>query len=325
MEWLKNTDPERSEMVERALNVGNVGSVLLQTEINKVVQQLTLRELGAQALLERKPGSGDAVYINRRTAGAAGGVWVADTATATEESGSYAQVSFGYKTLLSKVKVTRKAAAQAASYGDALAIELQGKVEDFAANLEDALFNGDSAVTAAQIDGMFKLIGAVSGQVVANSSAAAGDDLTLAKLDEAIDAVKGAGNRNDLLIFGSFAGIRKVNAALQAQQAFNDMVEVDGGFRVRSYDGIPLITSTGINDDMEWSGSAIAATSGESTNPTTALVIVNKRHIYMSELNAMTVMPVAQSTSQFSEVELYNDLALVYANTLGGAILGGLS
>jgi hypothetical protein len=325
MEWLKNTDPERSEMVERALNVGNVGSVLLQTEINKVVQQLTLCELGAQALLERKPGSGDAVYINRRTAGVAGGVWVADTATATEESGSYAQVSFGYKTLLSKVKVTRKAAAQAASYGDALAIELQGKVEDFAANLEDALFNGDSAVTAAQIDGMFKLIGAVSGQVVANSSAAAGDDLTLAKLDEAIDAVKGAGNRNDLLIFGSFAGIRKVNAALQAQQAFNDMVEVDGGFRVRSYDGIPLITSTGINDDMEWSGSAIAATSGESTNPTTALVIVNKRHIYMSELNAMTVMPVAQSTSQFSEVELYNDLALVYANTLGGAILGGLS
>ena len=321
MEFVKQ-DPERSEMVERALDVSGVGSVLLQTNINKVVQQLTLREMGAQAILDRKAGSGNAVYINRRSAGAAGGEWVSDTDSATEESGTYAQVSFGYKTLLTKVKVTRKAAAQAASYGDALAIELQGKAEDYAAALEDALFAGDSSATAEEIDGMFKLIGDVTSQVVANSSLTAGDDLVLAKLDEAIDKVKGSGNRTDIVIFGSFAGIRKVNAALQAQQAFNDMVEVKAGFRVRSYDGIPLITSTGISDVCDWSGTAVSALTGGST---TALFIVNKRYMYISELSPLTVMPVAQSTSQYQEVEMYNDLPLVFSNTKGAALLGGIS
>jgi len=321
MEFVKQ-DPERSEMVERALDVSGVGSVLLQTNINKVVQQLTLREMGAQAILDRKAGSGNAVYINRRDAGAAGGEWVSDTDSATEESGTYAQVSFGYKTLLTKVKVTRKAAAQAASYGDALAIELQGKAEDYAAALEDALFGGDSSATAEEIDGMFKLIGDVASQVVANSSLTAGDDLVLAKLDEAIDKVKGSGNRTDIVIFGSFAGIRKVNAALQAQQAFNDMVEVKAGFRVRSYDGIPLITSTGISDVCDWSGTAVSALTGGST---TALFIVNKRYMYISELSPLTVMPVAQSTSQYQEVEMYNDLTLVFSNTKGASLLGGIS
>ncbi len=316
-----NTDPERSEMVERALDVSSVGSVLLQKSINKVVEQLTLREMGAQAVLDRKAGSGDAVYINKRSAGAAGGAWVADTDSATEESGSYTQASFPFKTLLTKVKVTRKAAARAASYGDALAIELQGKAEAYANALETALFLGDSAVTAASIDGMFKQCPA--GQVVANSTLVAGDDLVLAKLDEAIDKVKGSGNRNDIVIFGSFAGIRKVNAALQAQQAFNDMVEIKAGFRVRSYDGIPLVTSTGTPDDILMDGAgAITATTGGAT---TALCIVNKRHCYIAELSPLTVMPVAQSTSQFSEVEMYSDLALVLANDLGMSILAGIS
>jgi len=315
------TDPERSEMVERALSVGSVGSVLLQKNINKVVEQLTLREMGAQAVLDRKAGSGDAVYINKRSAGAAGGAWVADTDSATEESGTYAQESFPFKTLLTKVKVTRKAAARAASYGDALAIELQGKAEDYANALETAIFLGNSTVDPNSIDGLFKQV--ASGQTVANSTAAAGDDLVLSKLDEAIDKVKGSGNRNDIVIFGSFAGIRKVNAALQAQQAFNDMVEIKAGFRVRSYDGIPLVTSTGMTDviDMDGAGAISAMTGGT----TTALCVVNKRHCYIAELSPLTVMPVAQSTSQFSEVEMYCDLALVLANDLGLCILLGIS
>ena len=158
--------------------------------------------------------------------------------------------------------------------------------------------------------------------IIANSPLAAGDDLVLAKLDEAIDKVKGSGNRNDIVIFGSFAGIRKVNAALQAQQAFNDMVEIKAGFRVRSYDGIPLVTSTGMPDAIDFTSNDMSALTGGAT---TALCIVNKRHCYIAELSPLTVMPVAQSTSQFSEVEMYSDLALVLANDLGMAVLGGIS
>jgi len=323
--WLGETDPSRREAFERAMNVSNVGSVLMQTFINRVVQQLTVREFGVQATLDRKPGSGNAAYINRRTPGAAGGAWVADTDSLTEETGSYAQVSFTYKTLATRGKITRKAQATGRSYGDILAGEIGSKVEDFANALESKLINGDTASDAKEVDGLLTLIGGVSGQTVANTTAAAGDDLTLAKLDAAIDAVKGSASRSDLMIVGSFAGLRKLNAALQAQQQFNDMVEIAAGFRVRTYDGIPMVVSTAVNDDMAWSGSALTAFSGESSNPTTALVVLNKRHAWLEELTALTVMPLAKTSSQFDEFDMFWDGVLTYANSQGGAILGGLT
>ena len=322
--WLGAADPSRREAFERAMNVSNVGSVLMQSYINRVVQQLTLREFGAWAALDHRPGSGLAAYINRRTAGATGGAWVADTDSATEETGSYAQVSFPYKTALTRGKLTRKAQAVGQTYGDILAGEVAAKAEDMAALLEYSLINGDSAADANDIDGLMTLVGNVSGQTVANTTAAAGDDLTLAKLDAAIDKVKGSASRSDCVIIGSFAGLRKVNAALQADQQFNDVVEIAAGFRVRTYDGIPLVASTGVNDDYVWNGTdarITAATGGD----TTALYIVNKRYCWIEELTAMTVMPLAKDSSQYDQFDMFCDLVMPLANTKGAAILGGLS
>lgn len=314
-------DPSRREQIQRAISVSSAGSVLLQTNINRVVQQLTLRQFGLQAVLDRRPGSGNAAYINRRTAGTSGGVWVADTDNSTEESGTYAQASFPYKTLLTKLRVTRKVQATARSYGDALATELMGKTEDYANAYEDGCVNGDSRF-ANQFSGALTLINAVSSQVVANSTLTTGGSLVLSKLDEAIDVVKGAGTRSDLVIVASFAGARKLNAALQAQQQFINTTEIAAGFRVRTYDTIPIVISTQIGNSLTWSGSSISAFTGGST---TAYIILNRRYFWLEELTPMTVMPLAKTTSQYDEAEMFSDSALVQANTLGGAILGGIA
>lgn len=325
-EWLGKFDPERRAYLERALNVSNVGSVLLQTNIRRVVEMLTLREFGAQAVLPRRQGSGDKEYVNRRTAGTTGAEWVDDTDSATDESGSYAQTSFGFKTLLTKLTVTRKAIAQGRSYGDVLGGELIGKSEDFAASLESAIFTGNTAASSKQIDGLLTLIGNVSGQTIANTTAAAGDDLVLSKLDEAIDSVRGSAARSDLVIFGTFAGMRKLNAALQAQQQFIGKTVVGAGFRVATYDDIPMVVTTGFGNDLAWNGSnRVTKLSGEVTNPTTALVVVNTRYVYLSELTPLTVMPLSRSTSQNESLEMFWDGVLALANTKGAAILGGLS
>ncbi len=320
-------DPARREAFERAINVSGAGSVLVQNFTNRIIQQLSIREFGALGTLDRKPGSGSAAIINRRTASsmAVGSVWVADTDSVTETTGSYAQTSFTYKTLATRGKVTRKMRARGRSYIDILAEEMMQKADDFNESLESCIFVGDTAAEANQFDGLLTLIGNVSGQVVANSSAAAGDSMTLAKLDEAIDAVKGAGNRSDLLIYGSFQGLRKLNAALSANQRFMDSTEISAGFRVRSYDGIPMITTTALPDDLSWSGTALTGLSGEITNPTTALVIVNKRHVYLEELTAMTMMPLARDDSQFEQFDIFWDGATILANTKGASILGGIS
>lgn len=318
-------DPQRGEQLARAMTVSGVGSYLSQQAIRLIVEQLTLREFGAQAVLDRRPGSGPGEYINRRAAGTTGAEWVDDTDSATEETGTYTQASFLFKTLLTKAQATRKAQAQGRSYADILAGELTSKTEDFAAALESAIFIGDTAASSKQIDGLLTLITNVSGQTIANTSAAAGDDLVLSKLDETIDVVRGSAQRSDLVIFGNHLGMRKLNGALQAQQQFTNMVEIRGGFRVKTYDGIPLVATTGFGNDLGWNGTRLLKNSGEVSNPTTALVVVNKRYVYLSELTRLTLMPLARTTSQSEAVEMFWDGVLALANTKGAAILGGIS
>ena len=186
--WLGASDPSRREAFERALDVAGAGTTLLQTFINRTVQQLHLRELGASAILPRKPGMGNAEYVNQRAPGAAA-EWVADTTPPADLTGAYAQVAFPYKTLLTHGTVTRKLQATGRSYGDILAGEMAGRVGDFSNTFERGLITGDTAVDPLQFNGLITLTQAVGSQIVAQTTAPAGDALTLEKLDEVIDVV----------------------------------------------------------------------------------------------------------------------------------------
>lgn len=324
--WAGLSD-RRKEAFERAVNVSTAGTTLVQNYVNKIIQQITVREFGALGTLDRKPGSGSQAIINRRAGASMANTWVADTASLTDATGSYTQATFTYRTLATRGKVSRKMRAIGRSYVDVLADEMTYKLDDFNNQLESALFVGDSGASgmSKQIDGMLTTMNAVSGQVVAQTSAVAGDSLTLAKLDATIDAVKGSAGRSDLVIYGSYQGIRKLNAALQSQQRFMNETEISAGFRVRTYDGIPMVVSTGMPDDMTWSGSDISALDSESSNPTTALLVVNKRYCWIEELTPTTMMPLARDTSQYEQFDIFWDGAFVLANTKGGAILGGIA
>lgn len=322
--WGGPMDPVDRERFQRTLNIAGAGSVLLQTSINKAVQQLSLRELGVQAALDRKPGSGNAAYINRRTPGTTGGSWVDDVTEPTEETGTYAQTSFPYRSLVTRGKVTRALVAKGKSYGDVLATELGFKTEDYSDQYEFGLVSGDSgaAGNANQINGLLTLINAVSGQVVAATTAAGGDSFTLSQLDKTIDLVRGSGNRDDLIIVGSMLGLRKLNALLQANQRFLEVGEIAAGFRVRMYDGIAMIRSTRMPDVLTWSGSTITALTGGGT---TALAVINKRYMWIEELTPMTVLPLARASSQYDQFDIYSDMALVLSNTKGAALLAGIT
>lgn len=314
-------DPARRESFERTINVAGAGSVLLQTYIDKVVQQAHLRELGVFATLPRKPGVGNASYQNTRTPPGTGASWVNDSDAITEVTGSYAQKAFPYRTLATRGKVTRFMQAQGRSYGDILAGELAAKTADFAAMMESALVIGNNAGNAKQMDGLITMIQEASSQIVLATNATAGDALTLEKLDETIDRVKGSGTRSDCLIFASFKGRRLLNAALQSQQMFNDLQEIAGGFRVRSYDGIPIITTTGMPDTLTFNGSKVSAFSGGAT---TAFLVVNTRYCWIEELTPLSVKPLAMTDSQFDQFDLYWDGVCPLANELGAAILCGI-
>ena len=326
--WFGSDDATRQRF-QRAteLTVTDAGSDLLQTFVNRTVQQLTLREFGLQAVLSRRPGTGQAEIINQRTAGTTGGAWVNDTEATTSEVGAYDRATFEFKTLLTQGQVTRKLQATGRSYADILALEMSAKAEDFANALEDGIMNGNAfSAESKNVNGFLTLINVNLSQCVINGGVTTyATDLTLSKLDEAIDKVKGSAQRSDLVIVGSFAGIRQLNNALQSQQQFNNVTEIAAGFRVRTYDGIPLIVSTQMaNTILIDSAGTISSASGTGVEATTALLILNTRYSYLSELTPVTVMPLAKTSSQFDEFDMYWDGAPVLANTLGGALLLGL-
>ena len=324
--WFGSDDATRQRF-QRAteLTVGDAGSDLLQTFVNRTVQQLTLREFGLQAVLPRRPGTGLSEIINQRTAGTTGGAWVNDTEGSTSEVGSYDRQTFEFKTLLTQGQVTRKLQATGRSYADILALEMSAKAEDFANALEIGVIEGNAfAADSKVVNGFLTLINKTPGQtIVTGGVTTLTTALTLSKLDEAIDKVKGSAQRSDLVIVGSFAAIRQVNNALQAQQQFNNVTEIAAGFRVRTYDGIPLIVSTAMPNNLQFATNGVIT--GNLGSASTSLMILNTRYCYLAELTPVTVMPLAKSSSQFDEFDMYWDGAPVLSNTLGGALLIGIT
>ncbi|GAH89346.1 unnamed protein product, partial [marine sediment metagenome] len=127
--------------IEKALEIGSAttgpGAVLMQPVIDKVVAQLVDFRNPIRQNLPRKPGSGNAWILNRRTAATSTpAVWVNDTEEIVEDQGTYTQHSFHYKTLAARGKITRKLQAVGRTYADILADELEARSLEFK-NTED--------------------------------------------------------------------------------------------------------------------------------------------------------------------------------------------
>ena len=125
--------------------------------------------------------------------------------------------------------------------------------------LEDKLVYGDNSGVPNQFDGLIKLIatGTASDQLVAMG--ATGATLTLTKIDELIDAVKGG--KPDLLLMCRRS--RRKIAAL-ARAAGNNLEVGKGllGEFVEYYNGIPISFSDFIKDTHTLSGSVETAYTG---------------------------------------------------------------
>lgn len=117
-----------------------------------------------------------------------------------------------------------------------LADQIRMKSKALSLLIEDAIFNGDSASDPLLFDGLgARLTGT---QKIAMGSTSGGDTLTLAKLDETIDAVNSPTH-----IICNRTMRRKINALVRATNSAMEMV--DGGFgrQVPAYAGLPILVT----------------------------------------------------------------------------------
>ncbi|MBI2069446.1 MAG: phage major capsid protein [Elusimicrobia bacterium] len=294
------------EQLKKALDMASAGGALQQPLVDRVLQELIEVNNPLRVNLPRKPGSGSAWILNQRTSRGAGAAFVNDTEEPVEAKGDYAQKSFPYQTIVDRRKVTRKLQAVGKSLLDIEAEEVENGLQNVRDAEENALINGDSTVNPKQFNGLRKLT--PSGQsVVAGVNGAA---LTLDLLDAALDLNRGTPN----MIVMSKKANRKLNALLQAQQRFVDTMEVKGGFRVQVYNGIPIFRSIWISD---------AQTQGTANNATD-IFILDTSAVWVGELTPLKMLRLSQKSSQGSEFDLYEDIALVFANDIKVSRLAGV-
>jgi len=112
--------------------------------------------------------------------------------------------------------------------------------------LEDKFLYGDSAGATNQFDGLIKLIDTSQAGSQVVTMAGTGDTLTLTKMDEVIDAVRGG--KPDLLMM-SRRSRRKINALIRASgSAFMETERNRFGEFIQLYNGIPIAINDFIKD-----------------------------------------------------------------------------
>jgi len=122
---------------------------------------------------------------------------------------------------------------------EAAVIELKAKaLKD---KFEEMFIYGDSDTNAKQFDGLRKLIDTESASDRVVAMGATGATLTLAKLDELIDAVKGG--KPDMLLM-SRRSRRKINVLVRAAGGMTETERDKWGNFVQLWDGVPI----GVND-----------------------------------------------------------------------------
>ena len=142
---------------------------------------------------------------------------------------------------------------------EAAVVELKAKaVRD---KFEDTFIYGDATANPKQFDGLRRLIDTTtaSDQVIAMGDT--GATLTLNKLDELIDAVKGG--KPDLLLM-SRRSRRKINALVRAAGGMMETDRDKWGNFIQFWDGIPIGVSDWILDTHVLTGGVETATTGGS-------------------------------------------------------------
>jgi hypothetical protein len=183
---------------------------------------------------------GNGLTYNRENAAATAAFYdVGDSWT--ESTPTFTQITATLKILGGDADIDNFLMATRSNLQDLEAAIVQLKAKALQQKFEDTFVNGDTSVDAKAFDGIDKLC--VSGQTV--SMGTNGATLTLAKLDELVDTVKGG---KPQLLLMSKRSRRTLNGLARSAGAFLETDRNEFGQMVQFYDGIPIGACDYISD-----------------------------------------------------------------------------
>lgn len=202
---------------------------------------------------------------------------------------------------------------------EAAVVELKAKaVKD---KFEETFIYGDATASPKQFDGLRKLIDTTTAGDQLIAMADAGATLTLAKLDELIDAVKGG--KPDMLLM-SRRSRRKLNALVRASGGMVDNDRDQWGNFIQLWDGIPIGVNDWLLDTHIVSGGVETGTTGGDCSTIYAVQTGEWALCGLTSPGHLTVEPIGSMESKDAtrtRVKWYVSLAL-FSSVKAAALIG---
>jgi hypothetical protein len=186
---------------------------------------------------------------------------------------------------------------------------------------EETFIYGDSSGGSKEFDGLRKLIDTTSAgdQVIAMGDA--GDTLTLGKLDELIDAVKGG--KPDILLM-SRRSRRKLNALVRVAGGMIESDRDQWGNFVQLWDGIPIGVNDWILDSHTLSGGVETGITGGECSTIYAFQMGEGALCGLTSPGHLTVEPIGSletKDASRTRIKWYCSLAL-FSSIKAAALIG---
>jgi hypothetical protein len=241
--------------------------------------------------------------------------------TWTESTPTFTQVTANLKIMGGDADVDNFLKATRSNIQDLEAAVIELKAKALQQKFEETFIYGDSAVNAKQFDGLKKTIntGSAGPQVIAMG--ASGATLTLDKLDQLIDAVKGG--KPDMLLM-SRRSRRKINALVRAAGGMTETDRDQWGNFVQLWDGVPIGVNDWILDTHVVSGSVETATTGGTSSTVYAMQFGEGALCGLTSpghLQAEPVGPLENKDATRTRVKWYVSLAL-FSAVKAAALIG---
>jgi hypothetical protein len=202
---------------------------------------------------------------------------------------------------------------------EASVIELKAKA--LKSKFEETFVYGNAAVNAKQFDGLKKLINTASAGAQVIAMGAAGATLSLGKLDELIDAVKGG--KPDMLLM-SRRSRRKINALVRNDGGMTETDRDQFGNFVQLWDSIPVAVNDWILDTHVVADSVETATTGGECSTIYAVQFGEGALCGLTSPGHLQVEPVGaleNKDASRTRVKWYVSLAL-FSSIKAAALIG---
>jgi len=243
-----------------------------------------------------------------------GDTWVESTPTFTQVTANL-KIMGGDADVDNFLKTTRSNVQDL----EAAVIELKAKA--LRDKFEDIFVYGDATASPKQFDGLRKLIdtGSAGDQVIAMG--ATGATLTLSKLDELIDAVKGG--KPDMLLM-SRRSRRKITALVRAAGGMMETDRDKWGNFVQLWDGIPIGVNDWILDTHTVASSLETGTTGGTCSTIYAVQLGEGALCGLTSpghMQAEPVGPLENKDASRTRVKWYVSLAM-FSSVKAAALIG---